>query len=196
MRVTKIALVLLFVLGAWAVGSATGAEGADGGKAEKAKLRVGTFDSRAVAVAYFNSEVRRRHTRQMMDEYEKAKAANDQQKVKQLEATRRTNEERIHQQGFSTASVANILAEIKDEMPGIAREAGVDVIVSKWDIAYQSPSAEFVDVTGLLIKPFHPNERVLGWIKDLEKQTPIPLEELRKELREHLDEHAGSEKQE
>ena len=194
MRVTNAALVLFLVFGGWAASSATRADEANGGKAETAKLRVGTFDSRAVAVAYFNSEMRRQQARQMMEEYKKAKTANDQQKIKELEAKRRANETQIHRQGFSTASVANILAEIKDQMPGIAKEAGVDVIVSKWEIAYQSDSAEFVDVTGLLIKPFQPDKKVLGWINDLQKRKPIALQDLEKELTGHLEERPGNEK--
>ncbi len=194
MRAMNVALVLLLPLGGWAANSASKAEGADAGKAESAKIRVGTFDSRAVAVAYFNSEMRRQRTQRMIDEYQKAKTANDQKKIKELEAIRRANEQQIHRQGFSTASVANILAEIKDQLPGIAKEAGVDLIVSKWEIAYQSDSAEFVDVTGLLIKPFQPDKKVLGWITDLQKRKPIPLQDLENELKGHFEEPPNNEK--
>jgi len=194
MRAMSFALVLLLSLGGWAASSAIKAEGADVEKAEKAKIRVGTFDSRAVAVAYFNSEMRRQHTRRMMDEYQKAKAANDQKKVKEFEAIRRANEQQIHRQGFSTASVANILAQIKDQLPGIAKEAGVDLIVSKWEIAYQSDTAEFVDLTGLLIKPFQPDKKVLGWITDLQKRKPIALQDLENELKGHFEEQPSNEK--
>ena len=192
MRVVKILLSLLLALGCGTVGWTTAAEKGSAETAEKAKLRVGTFDSRAVAIAYFNSEMRQKHTRQLMDEYEKAKATKDQEKITQLEALRHSNEVRVHQQGFGTASVANILTEIKEQLPGIAQEAGVDVLVSKWDLAYQSPSAELVDVTDLLIKPFHPNERVLGWIKDLKQHPPVPQDELAKELKGHLEQHDDS----
>ncbi len=186
MRLTKVALVLLVVLAGWGMELAKGAEDAGGGKSEKARLRVGTFDSRAVAIAYVNSDAGRRHVRQMMDEYQKAKAANNEPQAKQLAEQCRATQDLFHQQGFGTASVANILTEIKDQLPGIARQAGVDVIVSKWDLAYQSETAEFVDVTELLVQPFHPNEKVQRWVEQIRQKAPISAEELRKHPRDRL----------
>ncbi len=148
------------------------------------RLRVGTFDSRAVTAAYVASEPFNRQIKQLMEEHKKAKAAGDAEKVKQLEADGKARQDRIHQQGFGTASVADILQQIQQELPAIAKEAGVEVIVSKWDVAYSVPSAEFVDVTGLIIRPFNPNERTRRIVKELSKQPPIPLEKLR-----HMPEH-------
>ena len=65
---------------------------------------------------------------------------------------------------------------IKDKLPGIAKKAGVDVIVSKWSISYSTPVAEFVDVTGLLIEPFQPDEKKRARILMQIRQPPIPLE--------------------
>ena len=73
---------------------------------------------------------------------------------------------KLHMQGFSTASVSEYLEHIKDKIPAIAKQAGVDVIVSKWDLAYQSPDAEFVDVTDLMVKPFNPSEKVLKMVEE------------------------------
>ena len=38
-----------------------------------------------------------------------------------------------HRQGFSTAPVDEILEHIKDDLPKIAKKAGVGSIISKWD---------------------------------------------------------------
>ena len=171
MRLTQLALALAVATGTWGFCHEVRAEGP--------KLRVGTFDSRAVAVAYAGSEGFGRTIQRLREELKEAKGVGDEEKAKKLEKEGEALQERLHQQGFSTASVANLLAQIKDQIPGIAREAGVDVIVSKWDIAYQSPSAELVDITELLIKPFHPNEKAMKSIKMLEKHAPVPLEELK-----------------
>jgi hypothetical protein len=45
---------------------------------------------------------------------------------------------------------------------------------------YQAPEAEFVDVTQLMIRPFHPNARTLKTVKEMEKAPLVPLEELKK----------------
>jgi hypothetical protein len=69
---------------------------------------------------------------------------------------------RAHEQGFSTGSVTGIMAKVKDSLPGVANQTGVEVIVSKWELNHQSPGAEVVDVTDELAALFHPSEKVLG----------------------------------
>jgi hypothetical protein len=146
---------------------------------EKAALRVGIFDSRAVAVAYARSPTFGEEIKQLKEEHARAKAAGNQSETKRLEAEGRGQQDRLHQQGFSTASIANILEKVKDKLPAIAKEAKVDLIVSKWDMAYLAPGAETVDVTGLMVKMFNPNQKTLEIVGQLGKQKPIPLGELK-----------------
>jgi len=179
MRAVRVLLVVSITLGGlavfWGVMAAPLA-----GKPERGKLRVGTFDSRALPIAYANSELFRRELDKLMEEHKKAKAAGDTEKVKKLEAQGKAGQVRFHEQGFGTRRVDDILERIKDKLPAIAREAGVDLIVSKWDVVYQDPAVEVVDVTELVVKPFNPSQRARGWIKDLQKVAPIPLEDARK----------------
>ncbi|MGW8256241.1 MAG: hypothetical protein ACWGMZ_02025 [Thermoguttaceae bacterium] len=147
--------------------------------AQKKRLKVGVFDSRAIAVAYCGSVEHEAKLKKMMDEYKKAKAQGNAKKVAELEAAGKAGQQKMHMQGFSTASVSELLEHIKDQIPAIAKQTGVDVIVSKWDIVYQAPDAEFVDVTDALIKPFHPDERKIKIINEMKKQTPMPLEQAR-----------------
>jgi len=143
-----------------------------------AKVRVGTFDSRALAMAYYRSEGFVRQMQDMRAEYEKAKAAGDEKRVMELEAEGPALQELLHKQGFSTWPVDNILERIKGKIPEIASQADVDVIVSKWNIVYQRSGVEFVDVTDHMVKPFDPDENTLKIIKDIQGQDPVPLEEL------------------
>jgi Skp family chaperone for outer membrane proteins len=174
----KTVLTMVLVAMVAGFGAAARAQGAEG-KAEPGRLRVGVFDSRAVAVAYAGSEGFNQRIKRLMEEKRQAEAAGDQERVKRLEAEGKAQQAQLHQQGFGTASVANILETIKDQLPTIAREAGVDVIVSKWDVVYQTPSAELVDVTEAMLKPFHPNERVRKTVKELQQHRPLSAEELR-----------------
>ncbi|MHB1037622.1 MAG: hypothetical protein ACYC35_05740 [Pirellulales bacterium] len=176
MKRTMTLVAVLAVVGSLAIVSQAVAQ-APGEKAEKVKLRVGTFDSRAVAVAYARSEPFKREIAQLMQQHKEAKAAGNAEKVKQLEAEGEARQKRLHIQGFSTGSVDNILAKIKDQLPAIAKEAGVDVLVSKWDVVYQTPTAECVDVTARMLKPFHPDEATLRTVEELKKHAPISLEE-------------------
>jgi hypothetical protein len=175
MKLSQFALVLALAVGSWSLCDSVRADAPT-----KGTVRVGTFDSRAVAVAYFRSESFSKFLKETMKSHQEAKAAGNDAKAKQLESDMKAAQERAHFQGFGTASVANILEQIKDQLPAIAKEAGVDVLISKWDIAYQAPSVEFVDVTDRMVKPFKPNEKTLQVIQELKKHAPISPEELKK----------------
>jgi hypothetical protein len=151
-----------------------------------AKLRVGVYDSRAIAVAFGNSEAWKatvgKQLAAMRVEYNAAKAAGNQERVAELEAQSKAQQTLLHKQGFSTAPVDDILKNIQDKIPEIAKTAGVGPIVSKWDkdalAKYKSP--ELVDVTMPLVNAFHPTERQLKFAIDIQTQAPISLEDAEK----------------
>ena len=55
---------------------------------------------------------------------------------------------------------------------------GVDLILSKWDLAYQNPNATLTDVTPALVNLFHPDQATLNVLASLARKDPVPLEEL------------------
>ena len=148
------------------------------GQTSAPTVRVGTFDSRALALAYYRSEPFNAQIKKVKAEYEKVKAAGNEKRAKELGAEGQAQQELAHKQGFGTWPVDNILETIKREIPEIARQANVDVIVSKWSIVYQRSGVEFVDVTDLMVKPFNPDAKTIETIKEIQKQKPVPLEEL------------------
>ncbi len=149
---------------------------------ENPTVVVGTFDSRAVAVAYVQSDAFRDYLLAQKADVaralERAKAAGDEGVVASLAALGPAMQKRLHQQGFGTAPVDDIIARIEDKLPDIAKEAGVDVIVSKWTLTFRSPAAKFVDVTGLIAAEFDPDERTLKMIQSTVETEPIPLDQL------------------
>ncbi|HEY3130366.1 MAG TPA: hypothetical protein VGL91_12980 [Acidobacteriota bacterium] len=153
------------------------------GQSVRGPLRIGTYDSRAIAVAYARSGEYQNYVRGLKAELEKAKAAKDERRVKELETWGPVTQARLHEQGFSTGSVKNIMDRIKDSVPGIAREASVSMILSKWEVVYGDPSVEYVDVTLPLVKLFNPDERTLRIVEEVSKHEPIPLEKLEPELK-------------
>lgn len=145
---------------------------------EKEILRVGTFDSRAIAIAYADSEMFRQELSSMREKYNKAKEEGNEKLIKEFEALGPASQQVMHQQGFSIACVAEILEKVEAELPKIAQEVGVDIIVSKWEVMYKNPSIEIVDVTSQLVKLYNPSERGLKSIEGLLKQPPLPLVKL------------------
>ena len=169
-----VALLCVAVLG----GSMLAAAG-PGQEEKRSRLRVGVFDSRAVAIAWLRSETYEASLREKSAEFEKAKEAGDETRVKEIEAGMRAIQDEIHKQGFGIWPIRDILAHIKDDLKKIATETEVDVIVCKWDLAYRRPEAEFIDVTSLMVKPFEPDEETMKIVKEIQTQEPIPLEELK-----------------
>jgi hypothetical protein len=149
---------------------------------ENPTIVVGTFDSRAVAVAYVQSDAFRDYlVAQQADvtlALERARTAGDEELAAELAALGPAMQKRLHDQGFGTAPVDDIIARIQDKLPGIAKEAGVDVIVSKWTLSYRSPAAKFVDVTDLVAAEFDPDVRTLRMIQSTVEAEPIPLDEI------------------
>lgn len=139
---------------------------------------VGTFDSRAVAIAYVRSDEFRRRLDEKREELERAQAAGDEARVAELEAFGPELQRHVHEQGFSTAPVDDIVVRIEDRLAGIAERRGVDVIVSKWVLAYSAPGARFVDVTEDLAACFDPDEATWKTIRQIVAQDPVPLDEL------------------
>jgi hypothetical protein len=159
-------------------------------KAPAEKVRVGTFDSRAIALVYYRSDATDPHSEELNARYEKAKAAGDEERIKQLEAEFKVLQEIVHKQTFSTWPVDNILEQIEDQIPAIAKQADVEIIVCKWDIVYQKDGIEFIDVTELMVQPFKPDEEAMRIITEqFPKQDPVPLKtaEKRNKLKSYRD---------
>ena len=167
-------IALLAGFGAYSAAGSRQSREAEGGPG----VRVGTFDSRAVALAYYRSDEFRSQMAGLKAEYEKAKAAGDEKRIQELDAEGPAQQELAHKQGFSTWPVDDILKKIEERIPGIAQQAGVDLIVSKWDLVYERSDAEFVDVTDLMVQPFAPDEKTLEIIQQLKTRKPVPLAQL------------------
>ena len=118
--------------------------------------------------------------REKMAQKKEAEKAGDKEKVAHLKEWGKNEQARRHKQGFGTASVKNLLEHIKQDIPKVAKQAGVDIIVSKWDMVYQTRNAKFVDVTELIIRGFEPSEKALKIIRELKKHKPLSDETIEK----------------
>ena len=147
------------------------------------RTRIGVFDSRVVALAYYNTPEFRTEMQQMMAALQAAKAANNQAKVADLEFQGPAIQNLMHYQVFSTASIPNVLEKLTAVLPKVAAEAGVSTIVSKWDVAFKSSDVDYVDVTDQLVRPFNPDARTQTMVDQARMQTPMPLLQAVKTLR-------------
>lgn len=147
---------------------AIGTSGAHSGAqvpGQSGRPRVGVHDARAVAVAFVASPMQAEELKGKRAELDAAKARGDAQAVAELEAWGKLTQRRRHLQGFAGAGVDDILARVADKLPGVAKAAGVDVIVRKGD--YVSERCERVDVTEEMVRLFEPDERTWKTIREL-----------------------------
>jgi hypothetical protein len=144
----------------------------------RTKVRIGIFDSRAVALAYRNSDAHRESMKEMHEELARAKKTNDGEKVKQLMALGPSRQHLAHQQVFSNGSIVDIVPQFQGELPKIAAKNNVLLIVSKWELPYLGKDVETVDVTAEIVALFRPNEQTRKWLDGLKDQPPLPLQDL------------------
>jgi hypothetical protein len=115
---------------------------------------------------------------QLRADHAKAKEEKDEKRMQELEQQSQWTEVRLHQRGFSTAGAADLLAKFREALPGIAREAGATLIVSKWEMPFNEPSVETVDVTEALVKLFQPDAATLEILDELKSSPPVPFDEI------------------
>ena len=186
MRTNRIRLVVICILGSFFFGLRAEAE---------QKVRIGVYDSRAVAVAYGASEMRKTNktpTDQAIAEAEKerakAKEAGDDKRVNQLRAKLLEMRQQGARAAFGAAPVDDILDLIKDRLPKLQRQAKVTKLVSKWDsdTLFKYQSAELVDVTLLLVAEFSPKPRTLRSIWGVQQAKPISRKTTDKAVKEGI----------
>lgn len=174
--------LVLMVAGAGCVLS--GFSAVNGGQ-KKQLLRVGVYDSRGIAIAFANSEHWSKVLKEKQAALEQAKNDGDTEKVKEIEAWGPAQQAHAHLQGFGTAPVHECFEPVKDKIAAVAKAAGVDLIVSKWELDYLAADAETVDVTMELAKLFNPSEKAWKSIQSLDKWKPYSHEKLKLLEKEH-----------
>jgi Skp family chaperone for outer membrane proteins len=137
--------------------------------------RIGVYDSRAIAIAYGNSNEMKEFIGGLRTDLAKAKDAKDEKKANEIELKGRTAQVLAHLQAFSIGSVAEILAKHKSEVNEIAKELKVEAIVSKYELMCLGSGVETVDVTAQLCKIFNPSDQAMKWIADVPNHQPLPM---------------------
>lgn len=161
----------LFILSAAVLVSA---QPAGDSAAATAKVRIGTYDSRAIAVAYAGST--HNPVGEKMKEHEQAKAAGDAAKVKELEDWGKTFQRQLHFQGFGRVPVGDLLAPVKEGVAKVAEQQQLSAIVMACD--FVADGVEQVDVTDALVALYAPSERTLDNVKKVREVEPVSLLEL------------------
>ena len=140
------------------------------------KIKIGTYDNRAIAVAYAAS--RHNPVKEKMAEYEKAKAAGDRKKMKELEAWGEHHQQLLHFQGFGRVPVNDLLEPVKDKVQELARNQGLAAVTQSCD--YAGGEVEIVDVTEELVKLYDPTDKTITMSRNIRTAKLVDLVQLGK----------------
>jgi hypothetical protein len=140
-----------------------------------AKLRIGIYDSRAVATAYCGTHMHEVQIKILDDALKEAKATGIPEKIRECDTAVWDARKRLHRQGFGTYPVDDILAKIPSEVAAIKTQVNISDLVSKWDNKNLAKykHAERIDVTAQLIDAFHPSDRRRKVAEDIQKHKPL-----------------------
>jgi hypothetical protein len=150
---------------------------ADAQKSPKS-IKIGTYDSRVITLAYSRSDTFNIRLSDMQKQSQADFQGNDSTKKVQAAYRMITFQFLLHQQVFCTGTTSAIIAIVKDKLPQVAKDAGVSSIVSKWELSYNDPSVEIVDLTMPISRLFNPKGDFENMAKEITVQNPVPIEEL------------------
>ena len=85
------------------------------GQTSKKSVTVGTFDSRVIAVAYYNTEAHQSYIEDLKTEHAEAEASGDMERVKELEASLQLGASVLHQTGLPTDEIEDLLQDFRSE---------------------------------------------------------------------------------
>jgi len=136
------------------------------------KIRVGTYDSRLIAVAYYNSKFFKL-TSEARERMKAAKDTNDSTEISNITKEMSLRQRMIHEQGFGKGLVCYIMDEIKDKISDLAKNEKLSIIVSKWELSFNSSDIEVVDITEKVANLFESGQDIKAMILEFQKNEPL-----------------------
>ena len=137
------------------------------------KIKIGVYDSRAIAICYFRSTEFSKEMRSLMEQRKEALKDSDSVKAKELEEKGILLQRIAHDKGFGTGSVAEILEKYKVEIEKLAKENNLVVVLSKWELNYSDPNIELVDITLQMMDLFGADDNLKKMYKQMKEMDPV-----------------------
>jgi Skp family chaperone for outer membrane proteins len=130
------------------------------------KPRIGVVNPRAAALAYWRSDLHNADLARLVQERDAAKAAGDQDRVKQVETRGKALQAEAHAQVFGAGPYDGLKEHLNPVLPDVAKQANVQVIVL--GVLYSDAGAEVVDVTESILKELHASDATRKMIKEMD----------------------------
>jgi len=145
---------------------------------ESKAIKIGIYDSRIVVMAYSRSDLFKEYLEVSRVKNDSALKANDTEKITELAIQGMSYQHLLHQMVFGTGTITPVISLVKDQVLKVAQKAGVVLVISKFELTYQDPSLEIVDLTSEISQLFKPEGDFVNIATEIEKVTPVPLPDL------------------
>ena len=142
----------------------------------KENIRVGVYDSRAVAILYYQGSEFRTEIKSMHKQLKEAKEKKDSATIKMLEEKGSLMQKIAHDKGFGRGSVIEIIEKyenFKEMAKLLAEKENLSLILSKWELNYSADNVLTVDITEQLLKALGASQKLLKMIDQMKDKPPI-----------------------
>jgi hypothetical protein len=137
-------------------------------------VRIGTYNSRALALAFYRSETWAAVLKAKMAERDTLRKAGNTAKAEELEKWGQAQQDLAHRQVFGEAPIPNVLEAIRQSFPAVAQAARVSAIAPS--LQYTGTGVEQVDVTLQIVETFKPDERTRKMVREFLDKLPPPVD--------------------
>lgn len=139
---------------------------------ESTILRVGVYESRAVALAYGRSELNMERIRDLKGKFKQAEAEGDEVTKTECETLGPRWQDLLHRQVFGDAPIRDILAILEPHLPELRKTTGVELIVT--GVVTAGDGVEVVDVTREMMTLFDVDEETIEMAGQIKNSPPVP----------------------
>lgn len=138
----------------------------------QSKIRIGTYDSRMVAVAFYNSKYfnMREDAKKRMDV---AREKNDTVEINNIMKEMPLRQRFMHEQAFGKGSVSWIMDAFKEKISGVAEKEKVGIVVSKFELLCYTKDTELIDITLKLCDIFESSVDLKQMYTEMQAVEPI-----------------------
>lgn len=136
-------------------------------------VRIGTFDERAVALAFYRSDLWASTLRSKVAERNAAKQAGNTELASSLEKWGKAQQELAHKQVFEGAPIPNVLEHLSTALAEVAKAHDLAAITS--DLRYTGPSTQRMDITDAIVDWLKSSKQTRAMVKTLREKGPSAI---------------------
>jgi hypothetical protein len=131
-------------------------------------VRIGTYHAPSLVLAWYRSGEYAKELGALKAARDAAAKSGDEKAVAGYEQRGASQQDLAHRQLAGETGTEDILARLKDDLPAIAKAAGVERIVPPGTAS--GDRVVLVDVTDALVERFHPDEATKKMIAEVRKE--------------------------